>query len=100
MPKGTKVDKVYEALRGKGYDKGKAARISQAETGDSLKTGKPAKKHAFGEDIEDPDYNPLDKKHQKHSGLPNDMGHEAHQTGAKALRQTLDRFRHPEMGEQ
>ena len=44
MPKGSKVDKVYQALRRKGDDKGKAARIAQAKTGQALKTGKPPKK--------------------------------------------------------
>ncbi len=43
MPKGTKVDRVYEALRRKGASKGKAARIAQAQTGKSLKTGKTPK---------------------------------------------------------
>lgn len=43
MPKGTKVDKVYKALREKGASPGKAARIAQAKTGQSLKTGKPSK---------------------------------------------------------
>lgn len=40
MPKGTKVDKVYQSLRDKGMSEGKAARIAQAATGKSLKTGK------------------------------------------------------------
>jgi hypothetical protein len=44
MPKGTKVDKIYEALRKKGASKGKAARIAQSKSGESLKTGKPPKK--------------------------------------------------------
>jgi hypothetical protein len=44
MPKGTKVHKVYDALVRQGYDKGKAARIAQAQTGKSLATGKPPKK--------------------------------------------------------
>jgi len=44
MPKGTKVDKVYKALRRKGASKGKAARIAQAKTGKSLKTGRKPKK--------------------------------------------------------
>lgn len=43
MPNGTKVDRVYEALKGKGMSKGKAARIAQAQTGKSLKTGKTPK---------------------------------------------------------
>ena len=44
MPKGTKVDKVYQALRDKGMPAGKAARIAQANTGKSLATGKKPKK--------------------------------------------------------
>lgn len=46
MPKGTKVDKIYQAIKKKTGDKGKAARIAQAETGLSLKTGKKPKKKA------------------------------------------------------
>jgi hypothetical protein len=44
MPIGSKVHKVYKALRKKGYSKGKAARIAQDRTGQALKTGKPPKK--------------------------------------------------------
>jgi len=44
MPKGTKVEKVYQALRKGGADKGKAARIAQAQTGLALATGKPPKR--------------------------------------------------------
>ena len=43
MPKGTKVHKVYTALRRKGAPKGKAARIAQSQTGKSLKTGRKPK---------------------------------------------------------
>lgn len=43
MPKGTKVEQVYEALRRKGASKGKAARIAQSATGKSLATGKKPK---------------------------------------------------------
>jgi len=43
MPEGTKVDRVYEAIKRKTGDKGKAARIAQAQTGLSLATGKPPK---------------------------------------------------------
>jgi hypothetical protein len=43
MPKGTKVDRVYEAIKRGGADPGKAARIAQAQTGLSLQTGKPPK---------------------------------------------------------
>ncbi len=44
MPKGTKVHKVYSALRRKGATKGKAARIAQSQTGRSLKTGRKPKR--------------------------------------------------------
>lgn len=44
MPKGTKVHKVYDALREKGMSKGKAARIAQSRTGKSLMTGRKPKK--------------------------------------------------------
>lgn len=44
MPKGTKVDRCYEDVKAKGASKGKAARICQAATGQSLKTGKPPKR--------------------------------------------------------
>ncbi len=43
MPAGTKVDKIYKALRREGADPGKAARIAQAQTGKSLATGKKPK---------------------------------------------------------
>lgn len=45
MPKGSKVEKVYKAVLKTGASKGKAARIAQAKTGQSLKTGKKAKTH-------------------------------------------------------
>lgn len=44
MPRGTKVHEIYEAILRKTGDKGKAARIAQAKTGKSLKTGKKPKK--------------------------------------------------------
>lgn len=44
MPKGSKVDKVYQALLKQGKSKGAAARIAQAQTGLSLATGKRPKK--------------------------------------------------------
>ena len=44
MPKGTKVDRVYEAVKAKTGDKGKAARIAQSVTGKSLATGKAPKR--------------------------------------------------------
>ena len=44
MPKGSKVDKVYQALRREGKSKASAARIAQAKTGRSLRTGRKPKK--------------------------------------------------------
>ena len=44
MPKGTKVHKVYEALKREGKSPASAARIAQAATGKSLKTGRAPKK--------------------------------------------------------
>ncbi len=44
MPKGTKVHRMYDAMREKGYSKAKAARIAQSRTGTALATGKPPKK--------------------------------------------------------
>jgi hypothetical protein len=44
MPKGTRVHKMYDALRREGMDKGKAARIAQSRTGQALATGKPPKR--------------------------------------------------------
>lgn len=43
MPEGSKVDKCYKSLKGKGASSGKAARICQSSTGQSLKTGKKPK---------------------------------------------------------
>ena len=43
MPKGTKVDKMYQAMVKQGMDKGKAARIAQSKTGQALATGKKPK---------------------------------------------------------
>lgn len=43
MPKGTKVDKLYQKLKAQGKDKGSAAAIAQSVTGMSLMTGKPPK---------------------------------------------------------
>jgi len=39
MPKGSRVDKVYQALKRQGMSSGKAARIAQSKTHQSLKTG-------------------------------------------------------------
>lgn len=41
MPKGSKVGKMYDAMVREGMPKAKAARISQAKTGQALATGKP-----------------------------------------------------------
>lgn len=43
MPKGTKVHKMYDAMRSEGMSKGKAARIAQSKTGKSLATGRKPK---------------------------------------------------------
>ncbi len=43
MPKGSKVHKVYDAIRREGASRGKAARVAQASTGKSLKTGRKPK---------------------------------------------------------
>lgn len=43
MPKGTKVEEVYDALRREGMSEERAAKISQWRTGLSLATGKPPK---------------------------------------------------------
>lgn len=43
MPKGSKVEKVYNAILAQGKSKGSAARIAQAATGLSLMTGKKPK---------------------------------------------------------
>jgi hypothetical protein len=42
-PKGTKVDEIYQAIKKKTGDKGKAARIAQSVAGKSLATGKKPK---------------------------------------------------------
>ena len=44
MPKNSRVHKMYESMRHEGMEKGKAARIAQAKTGKSLKTGKKPKR--------------------------------------------------------
>jgi len=43
MPKGTKVDRCYQKLKGS-KGKGSAAAICQTSTGQNLMTGKPLKK--------------------------------------------------------
>jgi hypothetical protein len=43
MPKGTKVHKIYDALRFGGMRPGNAVRIAQSKTGKSLKTGRKPK---------------------------------------------------------
>ena len=47
MPEGSKVHKVYEALRKKGYSKEKSAKIAQAQTGEALRTGEPIKSESY-----------------------------------------------------
>ena len=44
MPVGTKVHKCYKSMLKKGASKGKAARVCQASTGQSLKTGRAPKR--------------------------------------------------------
>lgn len=41
MPKGTPVEKMYQAIKRTGASAGKAARIAQSKTGLALATGKP-----------------------------------------------------------
>jgi len=48
MPRGTVVDNAYRALLKQGKSKSSAAKIAQATTGRSLKTGKPPKRKANG----------------------------------------------------
>jgi len=43
MPAGTKVERMYQAIKRGGASKGKAARIAQSRTGLALATGKPPK---------------------------------------------------------
>lgn len=43
MPKGTPVDKLFQALKAQHMPIAKAAKIAQAKTGLSLATGKPPK---------------------------------------------------------
>lgn len=44
MPKGTKVEEIYNAILNKTGDKGLAAATAQKRTGASLKTGRKSKK--------------------------------------------------------
>ena len=44
MPKGTKVDNMYEALKRRGISVESAVKIAQSKTGQALATGKPPKK--------------------------------------------------------
>ena len=44
MPKGTRVHKMYAAMRRSGMPAAKAARVAQAKTHQVLKTGKPIRK--------------------------------------------------------
>ena len=43
MPAGSFVDRIYQALKKKGYSKAKSAKIAQAKSGQSLATGKKPK---------------------------------------------------------
>lgn len=43
MPKNSKVGRCYDSMVAKGASKGKAARVCQSSTGQSLKAGKPPK---------------------------------------------------------
>ncbi len=43
MPKGTKVHRLFEKLKGKGRSVASAAKIAQSKTGKSLATGKSPK---------------------------------------------------------
>ena len=43
MPKGTKVHRIYEALKREGKSEASAAKIAQSVTGKSLQTGKKPK---------------------------------------------------------
>jgi len=40
MPKGSKVDRVFQAIKRQGASPAKAAKIAQSTTGKSLKTGR------------------------------------------------------------
>lgn len=44
MPEGTKVHRAYRRYLKKGHSKSSAARLAQAETGQSLKTGRKPKR--------------------------------------------------------
>ena len=44
MPVGTKVHRMFEALKRDGYTVQSAVRIAQSKTGKALATGKPPKK--------------------------------------------------------
>jgi hypothetical protein len=48
MPKGTKVHRLYEKLKGQGRSTASAARIAQHATGQALATGKPPKSKKRG----------------------------------------------------
>ena len=52
MPKGSKVDEIYQALLREGKSKESAAQIAQAQTGEALATGKPPKSKHFENGVE------------------------------------------------
>lgn len=43
MPAGSLVDRIYQALKKKGYSKAKSAKIAQSKSGEALATDKPPK---------------------------------------------------------
>ena len=47
MPEGTKVDRIFKALKRQGKSVASAARIAQSVSGQSLATGKPPKHSAL-----------------------------------------------------
>lgn len=49
MPKGSRVGKMYDAMIAGGMPPGKAARIAQAKTGQSLATGRKPKSKGRGQ---------------------------------------------------
>lgn len=50
-PAGTKVHRVFKAVKRSGKSAASAARIAQAQTGQSLKTGKPPKKKKWDDNV-------------------------------------------------
>ncbi len=48
MPEGSKVDKIFQALKAQGHSVESAARIAQSVSGQSLATGRPPRKTVRG----------------------------------------------------